>query len=117
MEEAEADCAVAFAEAQRWVEVSAFTPLLSARVCGRRGAKATPAALRSSLLRDRRGRVAAGWFVCAVLGGTFQVLLSFNVQLSLALPSPRRSRRLPQSSSGRAEASAGPPWFGDRASL
>ena len=32
MEEAEADCALAFAEAQRWVEVSAFSPLLSARV-------------------------------------------------------------------------------------
>lgn len=117
MEEAEADCAVAFAEAQRWVEVSAFPPLLSARVCGRRGAKATPATLRFSLLRARRGRVAAGRFACAVSGRTFQVLLSFNVQLSLALPSLRRSRRLPQSSSAPAESSAGPPRVGDRASL
>lgn len=41
MEEAEADCALAFAEAQRWVEVSAFTPLLSARVGGLAAAPAT----------------------------------------------------------------------------
>lgn len=73
MEEAEADCAGAFAEAQRWVEVSALAPRLSARVCGRRGAKATPAPRRVRLPRDRRGRAAAGWFACAVLGELFKV--------------------------------------------
>lgn len=48
MEEAEVDCAVAFAEAQRWVEVSASSPLLSARVWGRCEARATPGDLRFS---------------------------------------------------------------------
>lgn len=53
MEEAEGDCAVAFAEAQRWVEVSAFAPLLSARVCMRRDMRTTPAPLRLSLFLEQ----------------------------------------------------------------
>lgn len=92
MEEAEGDCAVAFAEAQRWVEVSAFAPLLSARVCMRRDMRTTPAPLRLSL----PGTVTGAWQPAGLrvqFWGTLQVLilLSFNVQLSLALSYPRRS--------------------------
>lgn len=83
MEEAEADCALAFAEAQRWVEVSAFSPLLSARVG--RSCHWTFSRL-PGLSRARRVRL-----VRAVVRGTFRVpcLLSFNVQRSLSLPSPQ----------------------------
>lgn len=92
MEEAEGNCAVAFAEAQRWVEVSAFAPLLSARVCMHREMRATPAPLRLSL----PGTVTGAWQPAGLrvqFWGTLQVLilLSFNVQLSLALSYPRRS--------------------------
>lgn len=59
MQEVETDCTVAFAEAQRWVEVSDFTLLLLARVCGSRG-EGDPATLRFSLFPGRRWRTAAG---------------------------------------------------------
>lgn len=103
MEEVGADCAVAFAEAQRWVEVSAFTffrTSLRPRGRSRRWALhllSAPAPARGSRL------------LCS-LGG------SFNVQLSRVLPSLRRARSLPQSSSARAEAGARPLGFGDHKS-
>lgn len=61
MQEVEAGCAEAFAEAQRWVEVSAVAARPWARVCGR------PATLRPSLFpgpsRSRGSRLgrACGW--------------------------------------------------------
>lgn len=71
MEEAEADCAVAFAEAQRWVEVSAFnsSPFhVSLRPRGgRREVRAARPLRALASSRDSRGR-AAGGFACAVLG-------------------------------------------------
>lgn len=91
MEEPGADCAVAFAEAQRWVEVSAFT--LFRTSLRPRGHSRRFCASASS--RDWRRRVAAGWFA---VWGTLQVLLllPFKFQLSLVLPSLRRVPWLPR---------------------
>ena len=75
MEEAEADCALAFAEAQRWVEVSAFTPLLSARLGG--------LAAAFSRLPDLSWRSASGWFA-QQFGGLCEFCASYDLTSSEA---------------------------------
>lgn len=110
MEEAGIDCAVAFAEAQRWVEVSAFTFFrTSLRPRGR--SRRWALHLLSGPAPARGSRLLCSW-------GTLQVplFLSFNIQLSRVLPSLRRARWLAQSSSARAEAGARPLGFGDHTS-
>lgn len=87
MEDAEVDCAVAFAEAQRWVEVSAFPPLLSARAWRAARGEGDPG-------HCLPGTATGAWRLAglhAQFWGTLQVLplLSLNVlgTLSAVLPS------------------------------
>lgn len=70
-----------------------------------------------SALQRLPGTVAGAWQPAGFrvqFCGTWRALivLSLNVQLSLALSYPRRCRRLPQSHSARAPSSAGPPGVG-----